>query len=90
MDKTGRNGLRVGDIFQSDWDKRYQSMVDKHFDLLKLYPVETDFDFDYEQQLFLEKLETIRKCNIVDSTAFIHKALNENQKYWQKGAKVHC
>ncbi|MCY4562150.1 MAG: adenylosuccinate synthase [Flavobacteriaceae bacterium] len=87
MDKTGRNGLRVGDIFQSDWDKRYQSMVDKHFDLLKLYPVETDFDFDYEQQLFLEKLETIRKCNIVDSTAFIHKALNENQKVLAEGAQ---
>lgn len=87
MDKTGRNGLRVGDLFQSDWDQRYQMMVDKHFDLLNLYPVETDFDFDLEQNLFFEKLETLRKSSVVDSMTFLHDAISHNQKILAEGAQ---
>ena len=87
MDKTGRNGLRVGDIFKSDWDKRYQLMVDKHFDLLNLYPVETDFDFEQEQNLFFEKLETLRRCSIVDSLTFLQNAISKNQKILAEGAQ---
>ncbi|MCY4253124.1 MAG: adenylosuccinate synthase [Flavobacteriaceae bacterium] len=87
MDKTGRNGLRVGDLFKSDWDQRYQAIVDKHFDLLNLYPIETDFDFDLEQNLFFEKLEILRKSSVVNSLAFLQNAISKNQKILAEGAQ---
>jgi adenylosuccinate synthase len=30
MDKTGRNGLRVGDIELEDFADRYRALADKH------------------------------------------------------------
>lgn len=30
MDKTGRNGLRVGDLEMDDWKDKYRSLADKH------------------------------------------------------------
>src|ERR1017187_7382205 len=34
MDKTGRNGLRVGDILLPDFRKKYDALVEKHKQLL--------------------------------------------------------
>ncbi len=87
MDKTGRNGLRVGDLFKPDWDQRYQKIVDKHFDLLNLYPVETDFDFDFEQTLFFENIEILRTSSIVNSLAFLQNALSKNKRILAEGAQ---
>ena len=44
MDKTGRNGLRVGDIELPDFKERYDNLVAKHIQLLKHY----DFEYDLE------------------------------------------
>ena len=35
MDKTGRNGIRVGDIFASNWDEKFQKLTNKHLEILK-------------------------------------------------------
>ena len=40
MDKTGRNGLRIGDILLPDFKERYRFLTLKHMDILKQY----DFD----------------------------------------------
>ena len=42
MDKTGRNGLRIGDLLSNDFKEKYNYLKEKHKDLLKLY----DFDYD--------------------------------------------
>ena len=34
MDKTGRNGLRVGDISSSEFKNRYDKLVAKHSRML--------------------------------------------------------
>jgi len=44
MDKTGRNGLRVGDIVSPDFAQKYCFLKEKHKDLLKLY----DFPYNIE------------------------------------------
>ncbi|MFN6038195.1 MAG: adenylosuccinate synthetase, partial [Bacteroidota bacterium] len=35
MDKTGRNGLRVGDIFMANFKEKYDALVEKHINILK-------------------------------------------------------
>src|SRR5699024_8408527 len=30
MDKTGRNGIRVGDLEMDDWQEKYRALADKH------------------------------------------------------------
>jgi len=42
MDKTGRNGLRVGDIELSGFLDKYKFLTNKHLQILKQY----DFEFD--------------------------------------------
>ena len=44
MDKTGRNGLRIGDIELPDFKSRYTKLVNKHKQLLNHF----DFEYDVE------------------------------------------
>jgi adenylosuccinate synthase len=56
MDKTGRNGLRIGDITLPDFKERYQKLVDKHTSMLQsLYGEVADFS-EREQACFLTLL----------------------------------
>ena len=48
MDKTGRNGIRVGDISSNNFEEKYNKLKKKHIQILDFY------DFEYE----LEELET--------------------------------
>ncbi|MFZ9588033.1 MAG: adenylosuccinate synthetase, partial [Crocinitomicaceae bacterium] len=43
MDKTGRNGLRVGDIFSPNFQEKYDILVEKHVGMLKHYE---GFEYD--------------------------------------------
>ena len=53
MDKTGRNGIRVGDISSNNFEEKYNKLKKKHIQILDFY------DFEYE----LEELET--KCGLI-------------------------
>jgi len=85
MDKTGRNGLRVGDIFATDFLSRYQQLRDKHLNLLKQY----DFQADYEQEekLWLEAIEVMKTFTAIDSEYVINRYLLENKKILAEGAQ---
>jgi len=63
MDKTGRNGLRVGDL-DLDFKTRYEALKAKHQRLLKQYDFEYNLD---EEEIFFEGVELIRKFNRVDT-----------------------
>ena len=45
MDKTGRNGLRIGDLEKDNFLEEYRSLVEKHLSLINYYGVEIEFDF---------------------------------------------
>jgi len=85
MDKTGRNGLRVGDIFATDFSSRYQQLRDKHLNLLKQY----DFKADYEQEekLWLEAIDIIKTFTAIDSEYVINQYLAEGKKILAEGAQ---
>ena len=85
MDKTGRNGLRIGDLTDRDFKDKYNKLKNKHLKLLDFY------DFEYE----LEKLEnewfsclnTLLNFQHIDSEHYLNKCLKENKKILAEGAQ---
>ena len=86
MDKTGRNGLRVGDIVQGNFEQMYQNLRRKHMDLLRLYP-EFDFDLQKEEEKWFESLELLRSLPLIDGEYYLNQALSEGKKVLAEGAQ---
>ncbi|HNQ62091.1 MAG TPA: adenylosuccinate synthase [Bacteroidia bacterium] len=85
MDKTGRNGLRVGDIEAADFNDRYARLRDKHLELLKQMNYEHDSAAD--EPLFFAAIDEMRKLNFVDSEHLLNKHIKEKQKILAEGAQ---
>jgi adenylosuccinate synthase len=85
MDKTGRNGLRVGDITTRDFLDKYNFLTDKHLQILKQY----DFEFDlaeYEAG-WMEGIEAIKAFELVNGEYLINQYLRENKSILGEGAQ---
>jgi adenylosuccinate synthase len=85
MDKTGRNGLRAGDIESPDFMEKYDFLVNKHLQILKQY----DFEFDlaeYEQG-WMEGIDCIRSFNLVNGEYEINRFLREGKSVLAEGAQ---
>jgi adenylosuccinate synthase len=86
MDKTGRNGLRVGDLVRPDWHDRYLKLRDKHTKMLRqLYGVE--YKDDPLEEEWLETTELIRSLQLVDSEYWLDKAIQAGKKILAEGAQ---
>jgi adenylosuccinate synthase len=86
MDKTGRNGLRVGDIISPNFEQKYQELRNKHLSLLKIYP-EVEFDLEAEEAKWLKSIEQLREMNLIDGEIYINKALKAGKKVLAEGAQ---
>lgn len=86
MDKTGRNGIRVGDLFEKDFKKHYESLKEKHLTLINLYP-ELDFDLAAEERKWMEAIEVMQELPLVDGEYYINKALDTGKRVLAEGAQ---
>lgn len=86
MDKTGRNGMRVGDLEGSDFKAKYDSLREKHLQLSKIYPA-IEFDLDAEEKLWFESIETLKKLNFIDNSYFINQAIKDGKTILAEGAQ---
>ena len=87
MDKTGRNGIRVGDILSPQWEKKYRALVKKHLSLLKNMKATIEFDLKALETEFFDGIETLKGFQLVDSEHYIHKAQKEGKKILAEGAQ---
>ncbi len=85
MDKTGRNGLRVGDIENKNFTQRYDALVAKHKELLAFYHFENPLS-DYEKG-FVEGIELISRMNLIDSEYVINGFLEKGKSVLAEGAQ---
>jgi len=85
MDKTGRNGLRVGDIFLSDFEAYYEKLKEKHLKLLQLYDYEFDLT-EYEAQWW-EGIENLKTLKTTDVVYFMNKAIKDGKNILAEGAQ---
>ena len=85
MDKTGRNGLRVGDVSSINFEEKYKKLKNKHIELLKFY----DFEYNLEEleSKWFESLNTLKKFKHIDSEHYIHQALKNGKKLLAEGAQ---
>ena len=87
MDKTGRNGLRMGDIFLSNFEDKYVVLKNKHLKLIKQFDSIPDFDIENEEREFFESIAFLKDYNILDSEYFINSFLNSGKKILAEGAQ---
>jgi len=85
MDRTGRNGLRVGDIIENNFKEKYQALANKHRNLLKQF--DGDFSFDDRETEWFEAVEYLKKFKFIDSEHTINKYIKENKKVLAEGAQ---
>ena len=85
MDKTGRNGLRVGDISSSNFKEKYKKLKHKHIQLLHFYNFEYDIT-EMENEWF-ESIETLKTFQHIESEEYLHKAINNGKKILAEGAQ---
>ena len=86
-DKIGRDGLRVGDLFEN-FTEKYTVRVQAHRDLLDNY-----YHFDYSAQLavlekeWMQAIEVLKTFNIIDTEHLINDCLAENKPVLAEGAQ---
>lgn len=85
MDKTGRNGLRIGDLERVDLDERYRTLVRKHERLLGLYD-QPGADPVAEKE-WLEAVKELRSIRFVDSEHYLDQALRDGKRVLAEGAQ---
>jgi adenylosuccinate synthase len=85
MDKTGRNGLRVGDIELPDFLDRYKTLVQKHRDLLALYDYQ--YDITEEENKWLAAIEVLKQIPLIDSEHYLSTALKSGKTVLAEGAQ---
>ncbi|MEM1120836.1 MAG: adenylosuccinate synthase [Bacteroidota bacterium] len=86
MDKTGRNGLRVGDIDRPDFSERYNALKDKHLGLLGQYPA-IEFDLKAEEEKWFASLNILKSLDFIDGEYYINKAIKSGKKVLAEGAQ---
>lgn len=85
MDKTGRNGLRIGDILTPKFSDKYSQLKTKHEKILANYNYEYDIT-EYETQWF-EAIQLIKEFTIVDSEFEVNDYIIQGKKVLAEGAQ---
>jgi adenylosuccinate synthase len=87
MDKTGRNGLRVGDIELEDFKERYRLLANKHEEMIKFYDVAIQYNLPELEKEFFEAIEDLKKLDFIDSEEYLHQAQKASKSILCEGAQ---
>ena len=87
MDKTGRNGIRVGDLELSDWKDKYRNLANKHQAMIDFYNVELEYDLKELENEFFEAVETLKSLEFIDSEEYLHQAQRDKKSILAEGAQ---
>jgi adenylosuccinate synthase len=86
MDKTGRNGLRVGDIVSPHFAERYNALKTKHEGLLAGYAGFTYDISEYERE-WMAGIEVLRTLRLSESEIEVNAMLDRGVKMLAEGAQ---
>ncbi|MGE4346811.1 MAG: adenylosuccinate synthase [Flavobacteriaceae bacterium] len=87
MDKTGRNGIRVGDVELSDFKDRYRVLADKHQAMIAFYGVDLQYNLKELEDEFFASIEELKKLTFIDSEAYLNQAIKEGKSILCEGAQ---
>lgn len=87
MDKTGRNGIRVGDIELADFKERYRALADKHEAMIAFHDVNLQYNLPEMEEEFFAAVEVLRSLQIIDSEEYLNQAMKANKSILAEGAQ---
>ena len=87
MDKTGRNGIRVGDLELETFKQKYKSLAKKHVAMIDFYNVDIQYDLDEMEVEFFESLEKLKKLTFIDSEEYLNQAIKSEKTILAEGAQ---
>ena len=87
MDKTGRNGLRVGDIELANFEELYRHLADKHQAMIDFYNVELEYDLAELEAEFFAAVKELKKLTFIDSEEYLNNAMKEGKTILAEGAQ---
>ena len=87
MDKTGRNGIRVGDLELEDWKDLYAALRDKHIDMIDFYDAKIEYDLDELEAEFFKAVEVLKELTFIDSEEYLYQAQQAGKSILAEGAQ---
>jgi len=87
MDKTGRNGIRVGDIELADFAARYRALADKHEAMIAFYDVNIQYNLAEMETEFFAAIEDLKKLDFIDSEEYLAQAQKAGKSILCEGAQ---
>ncbi len=86
MDKTGRNGLRIGDISEVYFLEKYKTLKQKHLSLLAQFEFDTS-ELDAMEKTWLAAAEELKKLKHIDSEHELNNAMKTGKAVLAEGAQ---
>lgn len=87
MDKTGRNGMRVGDLEFNNWKEKYRALANKHEGMIDYYNVDIQYDLEELEEEFYQSIEMLKNLTFIDSEQYMFDAMSGNKKILAEGAQ---
>lgn len=84
MDKTGRNGLRAGDLFATDFLDRYHRLKDKHLKLLTLYAEDR---VEVDEREWMDSILQLKAYRVEDTVSLLNRSLVSGSSILAEGAQ---
>jgi adenylosuccinate synthase len=87
MDKTGRNGIRVGDLELDNWKDKYRALANKHESMVRFYNVDLEYNLEELETEFFEAVKVLKSLKFIDSEEYLHQAQRDNKSILAEGAQ---
>ena len=87
MDKTGRNGIRIGDLELPSWKDKYRALANKHEAMINFYNVDVQYDLQEMETEFFNAIEGIKELQFIDSEEYLYQAQKSGKTILAEGAQ---
>ncbi|WP_040253285.1 adenylosuccinate synthase [Psychroserpens mesophilus] len=87
MDKTGRNGIRIGDLELENWKEKYRALANKHEAMIGFYNVDIQYDLKEMEDEFFAAVERLKALQFIDSEHYLNQALKTGKSILAEGAQ---
>jgi adenylosuccinate synthase len=87
MDKTGRNGIRIGDLELTDWKERYTTLRDKHIAMIDFYDAKIEYSLEELETEFFAAIKVLKSLTFIDSEEYLYQAQKAGKLILAEGAQ---
>ena len=87
MDKTGRNGIRLGDLELNSWKEKYRALANKHEELIAFHNVDIQYNLQEMEDEFFKAVELLKELTFIDSEEYLQQAQKDGKTILAEGAQ---